>query len=99
MALLHPSAVIEDGANIGENVQVGPFCVVGANVSLGDGAVLDSHVVVGGRTTIGLGTRVFPFASIGLEPQDLKYEGEDSELIIGANAIYRSENSTHSRLR
>ncbi|NQV21474.1 MAG: acyl-ACP--UDP-N-acetylglucosamine O-acyltransferase [Rhodospirillales bacterium] len=99
MALLHPSAVIEDGANIGENVRVGPFCVVGANVSLGDGAVLDSHVVVGGRTTIGPGTRVFPFASIGQEPQDLKYEGEDSELIIGANNRIREYVTIHPGTR
>lgn len=85
MSGLHPTAVIEDGAAIGKDVRVGPFCVVGANVSLGDGVVLESHVVVGGRTSIGPGTQVFPFASVGQAPQDLKYDGEDSELRIGAN--------------
>jgi UDP-N-acetylglucosamine acyltransferase len=85
MTEIHPSSVIEDGATIGANVSIGPFCVVGSKVTLGDDVQLHSHVVVGGRTHIGAGTRIFPFASIGQEPQDLKFDGEDSELRIGVN--------------
>lgn len=86
---IHPSAVIETGAEIGENVEVGPFCVIGPEAKLADGVQLMSHVVVTGRTEIGSGTRVFPFASIGHAPQDLKYHGEPSSLIIGANNVIR----------
>ncbi len=83
MTEIHPTAVIDANSNLGEGVVVGPYCVVGGNVTLEDGVVLHSHVVVGGRTRIGAETVIFPFASIGLSPQDLKYAGEDSELIIG----------------
>ena len=86
---VHPSAVVEDGATLGRNVQVGPFCHVGGEVHLGDGCVLHSHVVVAGRTRVGPGTRIFPFASIGHPPQDLKYAGEPSTLEIGAENIVR----------
>lgn len=81
---IHPSAVVDPAATLGEDVAVGPFCVVGGNVELGDRVRLHSHVVVEGRTRIGEGTEIFPFASIGHRPQDLKYHGEPSELIIGA---------------
>ncbi len=80
---IHPTAVIEQGAELGENVKVGPYCVIGANVKLGNNVQLKSHVVVDGCTTIGDATIVFPFASLGHAPQDLKYMGEKSELIIG----------------
>ena len=86
---IHPKAIIEDGAQIGADVNVGPYCIVGANVSLGDGVTLKSHVVVEGRTTIGKGTTVYPFASLGTAPQDLKYAGEPSTLIIGENNTIR----------
>lgn len=89
MSGVHPTAVVEDGAQLGENVEIGPYCVVGANVSLGDDVRLHSHVVVGGRTQVGRETEIFPFASIGLAPQDLKYGGEESELVIGARARIR----------
>lgn len=82
---IHTTAIIEDGASIGDNVSIGPYCVVGAEVVLGDDVVLKSHVVVEGRTHIGKGTVVFPFASLGTAPQDLKYAGEKSTLIIGEN--------------
>lgn len=82
---IHPTAIIEDGAQIGPNVSIGPYCVIGSNVVLGDGVVLKSHIVVEGHTTIGAGTIVYPFASLGTAPQDLKYDGEASTLIIGAN--------------
>jgi UDP-N-acetylglucosamine acyltransferase len=84
MASIHPTAVIEDGASLGKDVDIGPYCVVGGQVSLGDGVRLHSHVVVGGRTAIGEQSEIFPFASIGLQPQDLKFAGEASELVIGA---------------
>lgn len=86
---IHPTAIIEDGARLGEGVTVGPFSVVGAEVALGDGVTLASHVVVTGRTTIGARTRIFPFASIGHQPQDLKYKGEPSTLEIGTDCLIR----------
>lgn len=89
MSHIHPSAIIEDGAQIGENVEIGPFCSVGAEAVIADGVRLLSHVVVVGRTTIGEGTQIFPFASIGHQPQDLKFKGEPSRLEIGRNTIIR----------
>ena len=89
MTGVHPTAIVEDGAKLGKDVDIGPYCIVGANVSLGDGVRLHSHVVVGGRTTVGDSTEIFPFASIGLAPQDLKYAGEESELIVGARVRVR----------
>ena len=86
---IHPTAIVEDGAPLGEGVTVGPFSVVGAEVALGDGVTLASHVVVTGRTTIGARTRIFPFASIGHQPQDLKYKGEPSTLEIGTDCLIR----------
>lgn len=83
-ALIHPSAVIEAGAQIGAGVVIGPFCVVGPRVRLADGVELKSHVVVTGDTSVGEGTVIFPFASIGEVPQDLKFKGEDVRLEIGA---------------
>ncbi|WP_405405566.1 acyl-ACP--UDP-N-acetylglucosamine O-acyltransferase [Paracoccus sp. Ld10] len=83
-ALIHPSAVIEPGARIGAGVRIGPFCVVGPKVQLADGVELKSHVVVTGDTSVGEGTVIFPFASIGEVPQDLKFDGEDVRLKIGA---------------
>ncbi len=81
---IHPAAVVDPAAKLGEGVSIGPFCVVGPHVELGDRVRLHSHVVVEGRTKVGEGTEIFPFASIGHQPQDLKYHGEPSELIIGA---------------
>jgi UDP-N-acetylglucosamine acyltransferase len=93
MTEIHPTAVIEAGAELGENVTIGAFCSVGPNVTLGDGCRLVSHAVVAGRTSIGANTHIYPFASIGHQPQDLKYQGEASTLEIGANNIIR-ENVT-----
>lgn len=89
MTQIHATAIIEQGARLGEDVLMGPYCSVGGMVELGDGVRLHSHVVVAGKTTIGPNTHVFPFASIGHPPQDLKYKGEESELVIGANNIIR----------
>jgi UDP-N-acetylglucosamine acyltransferase len=88
MNTIHPTAVVAAGAKLGRQVGIGPYCVVGADVELGDGVELMSHAVVDGRTRIGAGTRVFPFASIGHQPQDLKYAGEPSRLeIVARNTI------------
>lgn len=81
---IHPSAVIDDGAQLGMDCEVGPFCVIGPQVVLGDRVQLKSHVVVTGQTEIGADSVVFPFCVIGEIPQDLKFRGEDSRLVIGA---------------
>jgi UDP-N-acetylglucosamine acyltransferase len=86
---IHPTAIVEDGAKLGEGVEIGPFCHIGPHVELGAGVSLKSHVVVAGHTVIGARTRVFPFASLGHEPQDLKYRGEVSTLTIGADGLIR----------
>ena len=86
---IHSSAILEDGCVIGADVVIGPFCHVGPNVVLGDGVELLSHVSVQGLTNIGTGTRMFPFASVGNEPQDLKYSGEPVTLNVGDNCIIR----------
>jgi UDP-N-acetylglucosamine acyltransferase len=86
---IHPTAVVEDGARLGSGVKVGPFCVVGREAVIGERAELISHVVVVGTTEIGAGTRIFPFASIGHQPQDLKYKGEPCSLTIGSDCIIR----------
>jgi UDP-N-acetylglucosamine acyltransferase len=86
---IDPSSRVASGAILGPGVRVGPFCVVGPAVRLGPGTVLESHVVVGGDTTIGSQNRFSPFASIGLAPQDLKYRGEPSRLVIGDRNVFR----------
>lgn len=88
-AAIHPGAIVEDGAEIGAECRIGPFCVVGPEVSLGAGTVLHSHVVIGGVTRLGAGCTVFPFAALGLAPQDLKYRGERTELVIGERTTIR----------
>jgi UDP-N-acetylglucosamine acyltransferase len=88
-AAVHPTSVVEPGARLGAGVKVGPFCTVGPDVELGDGVELVSHVAVAGRTTIGPRTRIFPFASIGHQPQDLKFKGEPSTLSVGADCLIR----------
>ncbi len=89
MGLVHPTALVEDGARLEDGVEIGPYCVVGGEVHLGEGVVLHSHVVVAGNTRIGPRTQIFPFASLGHRPQDLKYGGEASELVIGADNTIR----------
>ena len=89
MTLVHPSAWVEPGAVLGADVEIGPFCHVGAGVTLAEGVKLLSHVVAVGATEIGARTRVFPFASIGHEPQDLKYRGEQVRLSIGEDCLIR----------
>ncbi len=85
MPSIHPTAVIEDGASFADQVEIGPFCLVGAGVHLAAGVRLHSHVVVVGETHVGERTEIYPFASIGHCPQDLKFRGEDSRLEIGSD--------------
>ena len=89
MSEIHPTAIIEDGASIGVDVKIGPYCFIGSNVVLADRINLGSHVVISGFTQIGESTHIFPFASIGHNPQDLKYKGEPSRLEIGCNNVIR----------
>ncbi len=83
MSFIHHSAIVSEKAEIGEDCYVGAFSTVGDNVTIGDGVRLDSHVVVGGKTSVGEETHIFPFVSIGLAPQDVKYDGEETATEIG----------------
>ena len=86
---IHPTAVVDPAATLGADISIGPYCVVGPRVELDDRVTLLSHVVIDGRTLIGAGTWIYPFASIGLPPQDLKFAGEGSRLIIGRDNTIR----------
>jgi UDP-N-acetylglucosamine acyltransferase len=89
MTSIHPTAVIEEGAILGEDITVGPFAYIGPHVKIGDGTSVASHAVIEGFTTIGKRNRIFSHAAVGTIPQDLKYDGEESELIIGDDNIIR----------
>jgi UDP-N-acetylglucosamine acyltransferase len=86
---IHPTAIVAAGAELGEGVRIGPYCVIGSKVQIGDRTCLKSHVAIDGTTTLGPDCTVFPFASIGSQPQDLKYRGEESRLVIGAKVVIR----------
>jgi len=92
---VHPTAVIHPGARLHPTVQVGPYAVIGPNVELGAGTTVGPHSVIEGRTRIGERNRVFQFASVGAQPQDLKYAGEDSELHIGDENLIREFTTLH----
>ncbi len=94
-ASIHPSSIVEDGAIIGKNVQIGPFCTVGSQVEIGAGTVLKSHVVVNGLTTMGCDNLIFQFSTLGEVNQDLKYAGEATRLIIGDRNRIREGCSIH----
>jgi len=87
--MIHSTSVIDSKANLGKNVKVGPFCYVGPKVQISDDVELISNVHVEGNTIIGKGTKIFPFASIGTQPQDLKYKGENNSLKIGEYNVIR----------
>jgi UDP-N-acetylglucosamine acyltransferase len=89
MVSIHPTAVIHPEAQVAENVSVGPYSVIGPGVQIESGTEITSHVVIEGPTKIGKNCRFFPFASIGQIPQDLKFHGEHSELLIGDNNVFR----------
>jgi len=87
--LMHLTAVVHDGAQLHPTVKVGPYAVIGANVTIGPGTEIGAHVVIDGQTTIGAQNRIFPGAAIGLESQDLKYDGSMSRVVIGDNNLIR----------
>ncbi len=80
---VHPTAIVAPGAVVPESCTIGPYCTVGANVVLGEDCELVSHVVLDGHTTLGRGNRIFPFACVGVTPQDLKYKNEPTQLVMG----------------
>jgi UDP-N-acetylglucosamine acyltransferase len=92
---VHPSSVVDPAAVVPESCSVGPFCFIGPDVELGSDCQLVSHVILGGPTHIGRGNRIFPFTSIGLEPQDLKFAGEKTRLEIGDRNIIRESVTIH----
>jgi UDP-N-acetylglucosamine acyltransferase len=89
MASIHATALVDPNAKLATNVEIGPFSVIGPHVELGDGVVVHAHVVIEGRTTLGAGCRVFPFASLGLAPQDVKFHDEPSSITVGPNTMIR----------
>jgi len=93
---VHPSSIVAEGATIPASCTVGPFCTIGPNVTLGEKCELISHIVLDGETTIGDRVRIFPFASVGIAPQDLKYKGEPTRCEIGPDTVIR-ESVTISR--
>jgi len=95
MSHIHPTAIIESGATICDGVRIGPFCYVGPHVTLGEGTHLVSHVAVLGHTTLGIGNTIWPQATIGAAPQDLKFRGEESILVIGDHNQIRESVTVH----
>ncbi len=96
MSRIHEKALVDSAAEIADDVEIGPFSVIGPKVKIGPGSWVGPHVVITGRTTIGKNTRIFQFSSMGEQPQDKKYAGEDTELIIGDDNTIR-ELCTFSR--
>lgn len=94
-ACIHPSSIVEDGASIGANVRIGPFCHIGANVEIGEGTELKSHIVINGHTKIGRDNVIFQFASIGEINQDLKYQGEQTRVEVGDRNRIRESVTIH----
>jgi len=95
MAQVHPTAVVHPDAQLHETVEVGALAVIGPKVRIGEGTRIGPHVVIEGRTTLGARNRVFQFSSLGAEPQDLKYGGEDTQLIIGDENQIREFTTLH----
>ena len=94
--MIHPSAIIHPNAKIGAGCEIGPFCVIGEHVTLGDKCKLHSHIVVDGHTTLGRENEIFPFASIGLKTQDLKWKGGVTRTEIGDHNTFREYVTIHS---
>jgi UDP-N-acetylglucosamine acyltransferase len=97
--MIHPTAIVSSRATIGARVSIGPFCCIGDNVTIGDDCQLDSHVVIEGPTTIGNSNRFFPFCVIGVQPQDLKFQGEETFLTIGSHNQFREYVNVHRGTR
>ena len=96
MSQIHPNSFISKEVQLGKNVKIGPFCCINGNIKIDDYTELKSHVSITGKTSIGKNNLFYPFSNIGCDPQDLKFKGEDSELIIGNNNTFR-ENVTISK--
>ncbi|MHC4975210.1 MAG: acyl-ACP--UDP-N-acetylglucosamine O-acyltransferase [Planctomycetota bacterium] len=92
---VHPTAVIDPEASVHPSVRIGPYCVIGANVTIGEGCILHNHVTIEGKTTLGFENVIYPFAVIGAEPQDLKFKGDMTELIIGDRNRFREHVTLH----
>ena len=95
MAQIHPTAIIDERAQIASSVEIGPYCIIGPAVIIDDNVKLHAHVVIEGHTSIGTGCEIFSFACLGKEPQHLRYDGEPSQLIIGKNNIIREHVTMH----
>jgi len=93
--MIHKTAIISSKAKISSNVKIGPYCVIGPDVEIADNNIIYSHVNISGNTTIGENNKIFPFASIGNDPQDLKYNGEETKLLIGNNNKIREYVTIH----
>jgi UDP-N-acetylglucosamine acyltransferase len=93
--LIHQTSIISSSAKIGDNVKIGPYSIVGDDVELQDNVEIMAHVCIDGQTVVGNGTKIFPFAAIGYRPQDLKFHGEKSRLIIGKNNSIREYVTMH----
>ena len=91
MNKIHNTAIIGKNTIIGSNVEIGPYCIVEDGVKIGNGNIIHSSVYMSGETDIGNGNTFFPFCSIGSSPQDLKYQGEKSKLIIGDENIFATQ--------
>ena len=87
--MIHKTAIIDPKAKLDKNIQVGPYCIIGPNVEIGENTIIQSHVNISGQTKIGKENKIYPFASVGNDPQDLKYNGEKTKLIIGDNNTIR----------
>lgn len=92
---IHPTAIVEDGAQLGDGVQIGPFCVIGSNVKIGDGTQLQSHVTINGNTELGAECVLHPFVSLGQPPQDFKFKGGDVGLVVGDRNVLREQVTMH----
>ncbi len=87
--MIHQTAIVEKKSKISENVEIGPYCIIGPDVEIAEGSKLHSHICIKGNTKIGKNNEIFPFVSIGTDPQDLKYKGEKNSIIIGDNNKFR----------
>ncbi len=95
MNTIHPTAIIDRKAELGNNIRIGPYCVIGPHVQIGDGTILHNHVTIENLTNIGKENELFPFSVIGTAPQDLKFRGEQAVLFIGDNNIIREHVTIH----
>jgi UDP-N-acetylglucosamine acyltransferase len=96
MSQIHSTAVVEEGARIAEGCHIGPYCIIGPNVTLGQGSTLHSHIVIDGHTELGEANTIYPFASIGLQSQDLKHSGGTTHTRIGNHNTFREYVTVHS---